>query len=624
MCGIVGSVAVESVDLGRALKIMRHRGPDAEGVFHNRFAGLNVGLGHVRLSIVDLSHGADQPFVSACGRYVLVFNGEIYNFRDLRESLEAEGTAFRTAGDTEVLLAMYIRHGPVMLEKLDGMFGFAIYDSEAGKLFCARDQLGIKPFYYHLDRAGRQFLFASEITPLAQLGRIPLAVNKDSIAEFLLNGWLYGAETGFDGISKLLPGEWLQIDLGNFSVERQRYFDLREACPSKSPFSHLVERAILLQADCGVQTGLFYSGGIDSSVIAAHLGSRLKSLMLQYDSKALKEAGITDDFGYSTEIAKALQLDVEWIGEDNQKTGLVELAQRVAAGNEEMISDLTFTAMEAISREAAARRYKVMLSGMGADEIFAGYPRYQLIENQRIYKACAFLMRPFRPVLKRVPRFAKKLQRFYGFIDAPTFEEAYTSTVGVFSKHETVQLVGDERSVANFFNKLRDLLNGTGGFSDLKKAMYLDIYGFLAHNFAVADKASMKHSIELRVPLVTPDLAQACFSSPDAGLIGFRKTKKPLREILYRRLSKDLVDRRKTGFNPPIDYLVTDMGREKLLDLFSESVLLKFLNLDPIVGIVQRHFDGKENNSYKIWQLVYLHSWLERSRSVFRAEFPPQ
>jgi asparagine synthase (glutamine-hydrolysing) len=409
--------------------------------------------------------------------------------------------------------------------------------------------------------------------------------------------------------------------LEDFSVEKRCYFDLREAHLDSSPVSDLVEKAIQLQADCDVQTGLFYSGGIDSSVIAASLGSRLKCLMLKYDSKALTEAGITDDFAYSTQIAKILKLDVEWIEGEDQKTGLLELARRVAEGNEEMISDLTFTAMETISREAAARNYKVMLSGMGADEIFAGYPRYQLIENHRFYKTCAFLMRPFRPLLKRIPSFAKKLQRFYGFVDAPNFEEAYTSTVGVFSKKEAIQLVGDERSVANFFEKLRVMLKGTGQFTDLKKAMYLDVYGFLAHNFAVADKASMKHSIELRVPLATPDIARTCFAAPDASLIGICKTKKPLREILYLLLPKGLVDRRKTGFNPPIDCLVNEMGREHLLGFFSTSILLKFLKHDSIVGIVHRHFDKEENNSYKIWQLVYLHAWLERAASVFHAEF---
>jgi len=503
----------------------------------------------------------------------------------------------------------------------DGMFAFAIYDSAAGKLFCARDQLGIKPFYYHLNREGREFFFASEIAPLFQLDRFTVSVGRDSIAEFLLNGWLYGAETGFEGVSKLLPGEWITIDLLNFSVVRQRYFDLREAQYSNAPIANLVEQAIQLQADCGVQTGLFYSGGIDSSVIASSLGRRLKSIMLRYDSEALKKAGITDDFGYSAQIGEMLRLDVEWVEAKDKKTGLVELAGRVAAGNEEMISDLTFTAMETISCEAAARNYKVMLSGMGADEMFAGYPRYQLIKNQAVYKTFAFLTRPFRPLLKRVPRFAKKIQRFYGFLDAPNFEEAYTSTVGVFSKTEVTQLIGDERSVVNFYNKLRDLLKGTDCFSPLKKAMYLDIYGFLAHNFAVADKASMKHSIELRVPLATPEIARACFAAPDASLIGICKTKKPLREILYLLLPKGLVDRRKTGFNPPIDCLVNEMGREHLLGFFSTSILLKFLKHDSIVGIVHRHFDKEENNSYKIWQLVYLHAWLERAASVFHAEF---
>jgi asparagine synthase (glutamine-hydrolysing) len=622
MCGIIGSVGAEVVDLGKALDVMRHRGPDACGVHEAEYAGLHVCLGHVRLSIVDLSHGADQPFISACGRYIIVFNGEIYNFEELRKELEDSGSVFRTGSDTEVLLALYIEHGVAMLDRLDGMFAFAIHDTRSNRLFCARDPLGIKPFYYHLDEERREFFFASEILPLACLGRIPLSVRKEYIAEFLLNGWLYGSETGFAGISKLLPGEWLEICLKGFSVERKRYFDLCNGPATRAPLETLVEQSIRSQASCGVQAGLFYSGGIDSSVIAASLEKgRLKALMLQYDPTALRQAGIVDDFSYSGAIARKLGLDVEWIGESDRSDGLLELARRVAAGNEELISDLTFTAMEAISKEAAARNYKVMLSGMGADEIFAGYPRYHLVKYKRFYTLVGFLIRPGLPILMHVPRLAKKLQRFYGFVNARNFEEAYTSTVGVFSKAEVIEFLGEEQSVNTFYSKLRDILCGARGFSNLKRAMYLDLYGFLAHNFAVADKASMRHGIELRVPLATPTLARACFAAPDKSLIGLRKTKKPLREILYRKLPGRLVDRRKTGFNPPIDCLVTAVGKEELLNLFASSVILKFIIREPVFAMIHRHFDGVENNSYKIWQLVYLHAWLERASSVYHAEF---
>jgi asparagine synthase (glutamine-hydrolysing) len=584
------------------LDALYHRGPDAGAEETIRIGDWYVQLGHRRLSIVDLSSAANQPFHGGRGG-TIVFNGEIYNHGALREALSRDGRRFRTRSDTEVLLAGIEDVGSRFLPILNGMYAFAMVDSARGRLLLGRDPFGIKPLYFaRLVDGG--IAFASELRALAFAASTRLMVDSSCLAEFLLNGFLYEPRTGFIGMEKVQSGTCVEVDLldQEIRLNRQRI----EAGSGAGDFAALVERQLKLEVEADVPVGVFFSGGIDSSVLVAAAPRSVSAFYVDYGGTG----------GAEGERAKAVanKLGVTMhraICRESEATDVIDEFRIVARGTEEPISDFTYFATRLIARHAREAGYKVMLSGMGGDELFAGYPRYQAARYWNLLSHFEYPLKSVSGALRRFPGWSKKADRLISFVGASEFPQAYTSLVGYFSEAEVGALLGTADGCERFFAELRKLLAPVKGYSLVRQAMALDRHGFLAHNLTVTDRASMAESIEVRVPLLSPDLAAWAARAEDCHLIQNGRGKQPLRSYLRRSLPHGLVDTPKVGFNPPMDRRIRSLGRDGCLDLLTQGNLTTHLDGKPIRAWIDEHFSGTRNHTFRLWQLIYLELWLD-------------
>lgn len=611
MCGIAGYAGVGAgSDMRAALASMHHRGPDARNEWCSTELLCPVELGHVRLSILDLTEAANQPFASADGRYVIVFNGEIYNHEYLRGQLSADGIAFRTRSDTEVLLEAFRKWGEACLLMLDGMFAFAILDCVEQFLFIARDPFGIKPLYFSVDESAGTLAFASEIRALVALTRSAKEPDPDSLAEFLMNGWLYEPATGIRNVRKLAPGECARFSLATKRMVPCRYYDplVLDLEEHGGDIDELLLESMRLQCLADVPVGLFFSGGLDSSVLAAMAPTGLEALFVNYGVR-----GGGGDAGYAEAIAGRLGMPMSVVTHAPEELGTDAILagfEAVAHGTEEPISDYTYLASTEIARDARRRGFKVMLSGMGGDELFAGYPRHRLVRFGAAARAISPFLKLTAPLLRKQMNFAKKVDRLIGFTGDANFAAAYTRLVGYFSPLEVDRLLGRNDAVARYQAHVEELLRPAAHLSPLKQALYLDRYGFLAHNLTVTDRSSMAHSIEVRVPLITTKLAAAAMALPDAALLNLSETKRPLRQLLRKRVPRSLVDRPKVGFNPPLDSKIATLGAALIGETLRTGPLRDYIDVSLCDEFITRHFSGQSNESYKLWQLLYLGFWL--------------
>ena len=620
MCGLVASITNKKIELSSSLEIIKHRGPDARGEYYSKVGGKNIGLGHVRLSIIDLDASSNQPFESKCGKFVLVFNGEIYNYKKIREQLTIEGASFETNSDTEVLLQAYISWGVTSFDMLNGMFAFALLDKVNNKFFIVRDHLGIKPIYYSYDESSASLFVASEIKGFSPLGIKP-KINPSDFYEFMANNWLYEPDTGFENIKKIRPGCYIEFDIIKKVFSEIEYFDLLATKNKINTFCKMeiestISSEIKLQLNSDVPLGIFFSGGNDSALIAAeckNLGMSVSALFSQYSGKDIKLCGIVDDSPFASEIANQLDLNLQkhYFNYDSYGNTLDEIIASAVELNEVLNADFTCLSSNMISDKAKSANFKVMLSGMGADEIFSGYPRYILLRSFRLFLFSSYFIKPFKNILRKVPSFSKKVDRFFNIMDVfkkASFPEFYSCIIGSCSKLELKRMFrSDEfsqkaqRKYNSFDEKLKDL-------SLLKKALYMDFYGFLSHNFSVADKSSMDKSIEMRVPMATKELALLMFHSPDKMLCKRFKTKPVLKSRLSKFIDNKLVNRRKTGFNPPLDQLLNSTPPANIKNKLNN--LGAYMNSGYLESLVDEHYSGVRNRSYQLLQLLYLEKWL--------------
>lgn len=615
MCGIVGYVSKEKINLNKSLNLIKHRGPDNKGVFYKKIFDNYIGLGHVRLSIIDLDNEANQPFYYK-NRYVIVFNGEIYNYIELRHTLEKEKYLFKTSSDTEVLIAMYDRYKEEMFKFIDGMFAFCIYDMYDNILFIARDHLGIKPMYYYYDQLKNDIFFSSELKALFTFSFVKKVISKKSITEFLLNGWLYEPDTGFEDIFKVMPGEFIIYNLKDKSLFNHRYYDIANKIQLKinsncsyEVIEKLVNKSLKLQSRSDVPVGIFFSGGVDSTLIAVKL-RQFKCLTAKYNKSVIKNSGIGNDYYYAKILAKQLDLNLQEVFlQDNEYS--IDLIKKVVDKNEELIADFTYVISEKLAFEAKKNGYKVMLSGMGADEIFGGYPRYKAVKYKNVYLQILWIIKLFYPILLKIKSINKKIDRFISFLSEKNFIYAYSSLIGYFNKEEVKKILKEDLiALKEVEAKMNKFLLKVEEMSNYKKSFYLDLYGFLSHNFMVADKSSMQASIELRVPFANKDLLEKNFFCNENFILDFFNLKKQLKAILKKYVPKHIINRKKTGFNPPLDILIQKIGKDQIRNELNNNIFLKYCKMEYIDTIINDHFQGRKNNTFKIWQLLYLNYWL--------------
>jgi asparagine synthase (glutamine-hydrolysing) len=631
MCGICGIVGRADERLLRAMSsTMVHRGPDGGGVrcLPSEDGRVPVGLGHRRLSIIDPSDRAAQPMAYADARYWITYNGELYNFRALRAELEADGLTFRSDCDTEVVVAMYARHGTAMLERMNGMFAFAIWDTEAEELFLARDRLGIKPLYYAQD--GDSFVFASEIK--AMLPALPAPrLNHELIPDFLTLLWVPDPETLFDGIYKLAAGHYAIYRSGRLEVKQ--YWDLEFASDGRGEeawaeeLRTAISDAVHRQMVADVPLGSFLSGGIDSSAILAAMtdfAGPTTTYTVGFSRDDLRHEIVPDDVPHARRIASQFGADyVERI----LSPDIVELLPHVIWHMDEPVADPAAITTYLICREAR-ERLTVMLSGMGGDEVFAGYPRYLAA---RIGSAADRLPVTFRSGLRRVldhrltvgppgrlrgPR--RNLMKLLRGFDLP-FVERYLTYSSYYHEGELASLLSPElKSEVRGHDPLgvhRRYFERVAGEHWLNQLLYVDAKTFLpCLNLAYTDKMSMAASTEVRVPFLDDEIVGLAAKIPPELKLRRLTRKYILKQTMKGTLPREVIRRPKAGFGAPVRAWLTGDLRELLHDTLSPSTLAARGLIEPaeVQRLIKANDAGTEDNALRLWALLTLELWQQQ------------
>jgi asparagine synthase (glutamine-hydrolysing) len=628
MCGICGFVGSDDERLVTTMtRLLAHRGPDGEGirVFPASGGRPPATLGHRRLSIIDPSPRGAQPMAWADGRYWITYNGELYNFRKLRADLEREGTRFRTECDTEVLIAMYARYGSDCLHHLNGIFAFAIWDVDRGELFLARDRLGVKPLYYATD-AGR-FYFASEVKSLLPALRPP-RVNSEALADYLTFLWTPDPDTLFEGIHKLPPGHFATFAGDRLSIHE--YWDMSYAADERSESEWIdavregVQAAVRRQLVSDVPLGSFLSGGLDSSAIVATMverEERVTTFTVGFKREDLAHEVVPDDLAYARRVARLFDVSYnERILEPN----VVELLPKLVWHLDDLVADPAAISTYLICA-AAGERLKVILSGMGGDEVFAGYPRYLAAQ---IGRAVDLSPVSVRRVVRRAlePRLTlgppgrlratrRNLMKALPGLDADPLGRhlIYTS---YYRESELRRLLSEDLrdglAAYDPFRHHRAYLDRAPTGHWLNTLLYVDLKTYLPSlNLAYTDKMSMAASTEVRVPLLDDEMLTLTGSIPP-GLKLRRFTRKyVLKRSFESVLPRDVVWRPKAGFGAPIRaWLVRDL--EPMIDeLLAPAVVKERGLLDPreVTRLVEQNRSGQADNALRIWALLTLELW---------------
>ncbi len=624
MCGICGTVGrADERELGLMTDAMAHRGPDGRGVV--TFPGdPPAGLGHRRLAILDPTPAGAQP-MSFAGRWWITYNGELYNFRELRAELEAAGERFASNCDTEVLLRLFALEGPAMLTRLNGIFAFAVWDDRDKKLFVARDRLGVKPLY--VTRTDDVFGFSSELRSLLPLVGAA-SLDETALADYLTLLWVPDPRTAFRGIEKLPPGHYAWVNRDG--TETRQYWDL-PFMPEERPESEWVDavaqtvtESVRRQMVSDVPLGAFLSGGVDSSAIVAGMssvGDQVSTYTIGFSAEDLRHEIVPDDVVHARRVATLFDTDsTERILEPN----VLDLLPKAVWHLEEPVADPAAISTYLICR-AARERMPVMLSGAGGDEVFAGYPRYLAYRLSRLLdhlpspvlrlaeRSVSGVAHPGRPGRLRGPR--RNLWKFMrGSRLSPL--ERYLSFSSYYTASELQGLVTPELGAAlgdyDPLARHRGYLDATAGLDELSRLLYLDHKTFLpCLNLTYTDKMSMAASVEVRVPLLDDELVALAARIPSSLKLHGTRRKYVFKKSQERVLPRDIVWRRKAGFGAPVRAWLSGDLAPMVADLLSEETVSRRGLVDP--GAVRRLIDdnasGHADTSLQLYALLTLELW---------------
>lgn len=623
MCGILGvfGATVSDEEFFAALRLMRHRGPDhidttrvAEGV-----------LGHVRLSILDLSDAGNQPYWNEDRSVGLTYNGEIYNFKTLRAELSRKGCTFRSECDTEVLLRAYEVWGQACLNRLRGMFAFAVWDSRAKRLFVARDRLGIKPLYY--TRIERGLAFASELKALLRLGSRP-SLQWDAMLSYLLFLWNVGPATPFKDIQQLEPGHWLCWEDGNLTTGRYWDVETDSEAADEETGEMLIGQAVKDRMISDVPVASLLSGGVDSSLISALMAEHARPDPIRTYSIAFKRSDIDleampDDAVYARQVAAHIGSDHEEIVIEPD---VVKLLPGILWHLDEPIADPAAINTFLIARAARERGTKVLLSGMGADEIFGGYRKHLSVLLARRYRQFVprFLREgPLRTMIQSLPvaggnsgfrllRWAKRFERSASLPDLDCF-------IGNFTYYTPESLL--EMLTPDFQASWSDIHTVRRHVDEavrhpqaslLSLMTTLDSKLFLPGlNLMYSDKAGMAASVEIRVPFVDHEVVNYALNLPDRDRIRGVCQKYALKRMARRYLPAGVVDRPKAPFGAPLrSWMRRDLSG-MLKDLLSEESIKKRGYFEPAVvhRMIRENEEGREDHAHRLWGLLTFELW---------------
>jgi asparagine synthase (glutamine-hydrolysing) len=619
MCGIAGFLALGENKPGNELlwrmgETMACRGPDAAGIWLSGDG--KVGLSHRRLSILDLSAAGAQPMAGGDGASVLSYNGEVFNYREIREELKKKGHDFRSDSDTEVILAACREWGvDEAVSRFIGMFAFALWDGRSGKLFLVRDRLGIKPLF--TARAPGLVLFASTLKPFLECPSFSREVDRAALQYYLEFQYVPAPHSIFRDARKMLPGRIVEISLDGSEQERT-YWDLsnhwgksdgrpRAEGEYLEELSALLDSSVRYRMISDVPLGAFLSGGIDSSLTVA-LMQRASSLAVKTFSIGFAEKGY-DESGYAREVARHLGTD------HHERTCTPEealaLVRKIPEAYDEPFADSSAIPTMLVS-EFTRRHVTVSLSGDGGDELFCGYPRYGWVrQGSAIQGIPAFVRRPLCSLLSRVP--VHKVQRAAESLLYDDEAQLYYHTVGIFERKRLSGLlpqVADD-SHLQYFRTFRD--SRWGGI--VERAMATDIRTYLVDDIlAKIDRASMAYSLEARVPLLDHRVVEFAARLPMEHKVRGRETKRLLRKVLYGLVPRGLLDRPKMGFGIPVNRWLRNELRPLLSEYLGEERIRKEGYLLPggVSRVVQEHLSGRQDHQYRLWALLVFGMWRER------------
>lgn len=635
MCGIAGIISPDpETRIGAALMSIEHRGRDDEGVFVSAPFGpdqLKMCLGHRRLSIIDTSPAGHQPMFTEDLRFAIILNGEIYNYKEIRTELEAKGQTFWTNSDTEVLLKAFREWNVGCLDRLNGMFAFAVWDDLEKQLTLVRDRAGIKPLFY--TQNGKNFVFASEIKAILATNLIRAKLDHEGLNQSLTFLWPVPPRTLFDGINQLLPGHYLIWKDGEITIREwwDIDFSVEESGGSDAEWGDRVletlDRVTEMEMIADVPLGAFLSGGVDSSAIVALMAKHSKQKISTYTTAIsaadLRYDIIPDDVEWSRRVAALLPIDYH---EKLLTPDVVDLLPKLVWHQEAPLIDMAIPSY-LISEQARATQ-TVMLSGMGGDEIFGGYPRQMAMQIAGFTDIIPTAFR--RPLMKTIEsllyggvpgRFTAPIRNAKKFARsaAMDFEDRYLGFGTYFTDAMKSELYSDS---------LRDTMAGLDAYeyhrqcfercrdnSPLNRLLYVDFKTFMpALNLDTTDRTSMAANLEVRVPYLNKEMVELSARIPSRLKIKGLKRKFILKKAAENLLPKEIVWRKKAGFGTPIRSWLRGPLKPMIDDLLSEKTIKRrgLFDAAAIRRVIRDNATGREDLSLHVFQLLTLELWFRQ------------
>ncbi len=615
MCGLLGVVDykknMNTSLFKEMLDSLKHRGPDDEGIQVFSLDSCSVLLGHRRLSIIDISSNGHQPMFYK--HLAIIYNGEVYNFKDIRQELISEGYSFDSNTDTEVILKSYHFWGIRCVERFRGMFAFAIYNSEQQDIVIFRDRAGVKPLYY--SQTDNSFIFSSELKPLMNCPSFNKDIDFEAVSSYLQFGYIHAPKTIFKTVQKLLPGHYLKYDIISKKMVKECYWNINDFYENQVARENVTEKleatmieAFNLRMIADVPVGVFLSGGIDSSLVAAIVQKNSKTpintFTIGFEDKRF------DESNYAKQIAKYLGTNhTELICTKEDALTIITKLPKIF---DEPFADSSAIPTVLVA-ELAKKQVSVVLSGDGGDELFCGYPSYELMEKrfQLLSKV------PFRKTLKKISnilsiptliqnkvngKLYKKFVKLKNVLDHDDIVNAFKVSNSVFSKDEIKNLIKADYYFA------KDIPANT---SNLESMMISDFKGYLPDDLMVKiDRSTMSVSLEGREPLLDHKIIEFAASLP----ISYKKNKEVLKNILGRYIPEDLFVREKQGFGIPINSWLREDLKYLLDQYLSEDLIVEYniFNYDYILELLEAFYTEK-NDDNKIWVLLMFQMWLSEN-----------
>ena len=600
MCGFVGFISKDQ-NKKKIIKdmadIIVHRGPDSDGYYVND----NVALGFRRLSIIDLD-GGSQPILNEKQDKVIVFNGEIYNYKEIKEDLLEKGHKFSTESDTEVILHGYEEYKEKVLDKLRGMFAFVIYDIKNNSIFGARDFYGIKPMYYYKDK--NSFMFGSEIKSFLGHPGFKKELNRDMLKQYLTFQYSVGEDTFFKNVYKLRPGHYFKYKDGNLKIKKYYEIDLTsDNSKSLDEWKDIIRKelneSIKYHKVSDVEVGSFLSSGVDSSIIAT-LSNVDKTFTVGYDNKKYSE------IDYAKDLSE--KIGVKNISKKITKEEYFDKFSMIQYYMDEPLADPSAAALYFVAN-TASKHVKVALSGEGADEIFGGYNIYHEPYSVSWYYKIPYFIR------RGIGIFVYPFRNYTGFNflirRSKKLEDRYVGNAFIFDPRDSMKILNYKASKKDFRTLTKTYYDKAKNLDDVGKMQYIDFNFWLIGDILLkADKMSMANSLEVRVPFLDKVLINNVIGIPSEYKIVGNETKYAFRQVCKETLEDKVANKKKLGFPVPIrEWIKEEDTYNEIYKLFSESS--GFFKVDRILKLLKDHKNGKRDNSRKIWTIYTFLIWYQ-------------